>query len=172
MNYFEAWSQESHGGRYSSGIKILLAFSSGREAKDLTEDERMTLIQAAGAIEEAGIAAYNKSDPARIEANQKERAGLLGLFTEPIFVEEIPNGYCSKACCRDRPWFIITTKVGYIKIGWRKRVIEISWDGPSLIKKTAREMFPDEDVTKDDKLIHAWSLDHARRYIKVLEAQA
>ncbi len=86
------------------------------------------------------------------------------LSPAAIYVEEIPNEYCSGACCVNRPWLIVTTPMGRIKIGPRKRVISISWED-SLIKQTAQELFPGEDVTKDGRTIHAWGIDKAREYV-------
>ena len=95
----------------------------------------------------------------------------MNLFgSETIYVEEIPNGYCNRYCCKHLPWFVVTTKVGRITIGWRKRVINIDWEGSAITKK-ANELFPQEDVTKGDKLIHAWGYEKAKEYIGVLLSQ-
>jgi len=99
---------------------------------------------------------------------QLEKEGILSLFGDrAIFVEEIPNGYCSSYCCKHLPWFVVTTSKGRIKIGWRKRVINIDWSD-SIIEGKSEELFPDEDVTKFDKTIHAWSLGKAKEYIDLL----
>ena len=98
-------------------------------------------------------------------AEQKRR--ILELFEAPIYVEEIPNGYCSASCCRHLPWFNVTTPVGRIQIGWRKRVIEINWVD-TRVEGTGEELFPEEDVTKGDWHIHAWSYEKAKEYIEVL----
>ena len=106
-----------------------------------------------------------RRDPKSKERSNKERRDILALFDEPIFVEEIPNGYCSSWCCRHLPWFIVTTKIGRFKVGCRKRVIQIDW---SECPRTCRAeaLFPDEDVTKSDRMIHAWSFERAREYIQ------
>lgn len=101
------------------------------------------------------------------ESEPSERDRLVGLFRDPIFVEAIPNGYCGPSCFPDRPWFIVTTRAGRIKIGWRKRVIAIDWSD-STITATAEELFPCENVTKDGRLIHAWGYDKAREYVASL----
>jgi hypothetical protein len=97
----------------------------------------------------------------------QDNFALTKLFEEPIYIEEIPNGYCSDWCCRDLPWFIVTTIIGRIKIGWRKRVIHIEWT-ETKNKIEAQKLFPDEDVTKYDRIIHAWSLEKAKEYIKTI----
>lgn len=77
----------------------------------------------------------------------------------------IQNEYCS--CERCSSWFIVSTPHGDIKIGWRKRVINIEWlDNYN----TFAENFESEDVTKGGNLeglryIHAWSIDKAIEYL-------
>ncbi len=95
---------------------------------------------------------------------KKNREQIIGLFDSPIHVKEIPNGYDSSACSEHLPWFIVTTKIGPIKIGWRNSVILIDWS-ESDNKKYAESLFPYEDVTKLDKGIHAHSLEKAREYL-------
>ena len=107
--------------------------------------------------------------PVHIEEAIAERVSLLSVFPQPIFVETIPNGYCSSYCCKYRPWFVVTTVKGRITIGWRKRVIEINWTD-STIDQSASELFPGEDVTKTEKLIHAWGYEKAKYYIQQLMA--
>lgn len=107
-------------------------------------------------------------DPKQKEYALKIKKEIIGLFgNKQIYVEEIPNGYCSEYCCKHLPWFLVTTKKGRIKIGWRKRVIHIDWND-SIISEFAESLFPEEDTTKFEKTIHAWGLDKATHYINVL----
>lgn len=68
-------------------------------------------------------------------------------------------------------WLIVTTKVGHIKIGWRKRVINIDWS-KTTNKTPGDELFKEEETTKgggyeDNKCyVHAWSLEKAKEYLK------
>jgi len=101
---------------------------------------------------------------------EENREKILALFPKPIFVEEVPNGYCPNECCKDRPWFLVATHIGHILIGWRKRVISICWDR-TTVKHTADEMFPTENVTKYDRTIHAWGYEKARAYLGILLAR-
>jgi len=99
-----------------------------------------------------------------------------------IALEAIPNGYCPCDVCA--PWFIVTTEIGDVKIGWRKRVIEIDW---SEVYESKREkpkwenesetirasvLFHGEDVTKGKAYIHAWSKEKAVEYLRVLKEKA
>jgi len=116
----------------------------------------------------AKIIALNLSSQ---EETKIQREEILSCFKEPIFIEEIPNGYCSDYCCRHLPWFIITTSIGRFKIGWRKRVINIDWN-KTVGTKEAKEIFPNEDVTKGIKYIHAWSIEKAREYVSTIISSA
>ncbi len=104
-----------------------------------------------------------KHDPKEIEAARNEAANFAQLFDEPIYMEETPSEYQSIDRYA-RPWFIVTTRRGRIKVGWRKRVIVIDWS-ESNNRDTANAMFPNEDTTKDGCMIHAWSYAKARTYI-------
>lgn len=113
-----------------------------------------------------------RKDPERPGRDAKTKAELLECFEKagcgPIYVKEIPNEYWRTMC---EPWLLVTTKIGPIKIGWRKRVINICWEDSDL-KTKAEELFPKEDVTKHDRLIHAWSYDKAVEYLrKIHEAK-
>jgi hypothetical protein len=110
-----------------------------------------------------------KLDPKITKEANEEKERLIALFGDKkIFVSEIPNGYDPESWYYSRfPWFIVTTEKGHIKLGWRKRVIEIDWTD-SIIKHEAEYLFPDEDVTKGEKYIHAWGYDKAQEYINKL----
>lgn len=168
MNYTTLYKSESSGTYGHFGIEIRVAGtalpdlnlpaigSAAWDASDLVE----------AAVREAGIAA----DPEQKKRALLERAELTALFPGLIFVEQIPNGYCSRWCCRHLPWFVVTTAIGRFRVGWRKRVIHLEWTETVATKK-AEELFPSDNVTKFDRIIHAWSLDDARRYVaRVVES--
>lgn len=75
----------------------------------------------------------------------------------------IQNGYCSRDCCQDRPWFLFRTEHGLIKIGWRKRVIAIDWSDTGL-----RKVISKDDVTMSTYDIHAWGYGKAVTYLSIL----
>jgi len=109
-------------------------------------------------------------DPEVQKSKEEENTKLMACFPliERIFAEEIPNGYCSRWCCSMRPWYRVTTTKGIITLGWRKRVIAISWE--SRVNDTADELFPDQNTTKFDHSIHAWGYPEAKAYISRLLA--
>ena len=118
-------------------------------------------------IEDAIMTEIIKNNPEAQERARIEKSKIISLFPGEPFVEEIPNGYCSRHCCKHLPWFIVTTQVGRIKIGWRKSVIAIDWSETHRTKNSD-ELFAAENVTKEDRMIHAWSYDKAREYIKAI----
>lgn len=167
MKYISVSKTESHGSQ-SIGIEILVAHD-----RALTENECYDIQQKSKEIQEIILEKTISLDPKAIASAAAERAQLVGLFSEPIFVEEIPNGYCSQYCCKHLPWFVVTTKVGRIKIGWRKRVINIDWS-ETTCKIPGGVLFPTEESTKGEKgennpyYIHAWTIDKAKEYIECI----
>ncbi|MCK9429375.1 MAG: hypothetical protein M0R17_05185 [Candidatus Omnitrophica bacterium] len=137
--------------------------------RTLTENDKIIIDEHISIIINELLSETKKLDPKEIEYNRINKENILKLFSCPIFVEEIPNEYCSSYCCKHKPWFLVTTNKGIIKIGWRKRVINIDWTG-STIKETAHTLFPNEDVTRGEYFIHAWSLEKAKEYIDKLLA--
>jgi hypothetical protein len=155
-------SYEAMSGRRGIGVRIMVVAPSGLDLKaDAIGD---AAYRASDIVEQALIEAGHASDPQSLEHQRQNRAQIVGLFDDPIFVSEIPNGYCNRACCRHLPWFRVTTCIGTFEVGWRKRVISIDWNG-TIVTKSAAELFPGEDVTKEGRLIHAWSPEKAREYI-------
>ncbi len=169
INYKTISSIESFGDIGSLGIKINIGGTALKDGIEECKKVQILLYHFQNSLTQE-IIAYNISkDPLKTEHAKIERQGLLYCFySNPVinacYVEEIPNGYCNQGCCRHLPWFIVTTQVGRIKIGWRKRVVEINWSDTTGTK-TSEELFKDEDVTKGNKMIHAWDLNKAKKYI-------
>ncbi len=90
--------------------------------------------------------AFNKADPER-------------RYT---FIP-IPNEYCTCDVCAS--WYEVRVAgcKGFIKVGWRKRVINLDWSANG-----ASVTISDDDVTKGPSLIHAWGYDKLIEYLKVL----
>ena len=58
------------------------------------------------------------------------------------------------------PWYLAQTEHGLIKIGWRKRVIQIDWEDTKV-----RKIVTNDEVTKDDTSVHAWTYYKAVEYM-------
>ena len=165
MDYVTLYGTEGHGSDGSFGIKILVAATNLPDLKD--RDISNAAHEAYSLIEKAFRGAIRINNPNTLIETKENRKVVDEVFIvdTPIFIEEIPNGYCKDWCCTTLPWFVVTTKVGRITIGWRKRVINIDWSTTIETTKTSKELFADEYVTKGDKFIHAWSIEKAREYI-------
>ena len=113
-------------------------------------------------------------DPKNPERKQKNRDDFREAFNNAgfdiIFMEEIPNEYWGKDSVENLtdPWFIVTTSVGHIKVGWRKRVIVLDWER-TPIESSSDDLFPEEDVTHGIASIHAWGYEKLTQYLKVIK---
>jgi hypothetical protein len=156
----EAW------GDYNYGIEIRVAVP-----RDLNENDERAMYKIADEIESAIMSETVRLDPKVAEYRKKEREDLLACFKgRDILVEEIPNGYCSRWCCSQTPWFKVTTSNGVVTLGWRKSVIQIEWEPRVFAGLTAEMIFPDENVTKSGRMIHAHGLNKAEEYISKILA--
>ncbi len=171
--------EEGHGHYGTLGIRILMAHKALdlHAPRDLDNETALEKAlhhagyEAVDKLKDAAMRIVIERDPKTRETVAAERAELLGLFPAPIYVETIPNGYDSGWSQGHLPWFKVTTPVGRISIGWRRRVISIDWT-ETVGTKRAEELFAAEDVTKDTRLIHAWSVEKARAYIAAIIASA
>lgn len=110
-------------------------------------------------------------DQALLSQLKRESEELKSLFgSEIIYVRYIENQYLNYGYFKLRKWLEVTTRLGVIIVGWRKRVIEIDWS-KSDIKEKAETLFHNEDVTYGDYYIHAWGLAKAKEYIGILLKQ-
>jgi hypothetical protein len=163
-------SSESYGGNHSCHATVML---NSNKFDELPEEVRETIgYDAERFIEEL----RNKIELAHAKEFQQEKrqeniVKMQGLFHlagfEFIHAEVIDNQYSEHPVYYADPWQVVTTTKGLFTIGWRKRVISIDWS-KAYTKKTADELFPDEDVTKYDQLIHAWGYDKAVEYLTKL----
>ncbi|MCA8938234.1 MAG: hypothetical protein KDB07_00370 [Planctomycetes bacterium] len=53
-----------------------------------------------------------------------------------------------------------------VRIGWRKRVVEIDWSDTPV-----RRLVGKDDVTKTETLIHAWSVGKVVEYLSELASE-
>lgn len=99
---------------------------------------------------------------------EDEIEDMKNIFNgKAINTEQIENQYSNLGCLKFRKWLKATTRKGIIVVGYRARVINIDWSR-SDIKKTAYDLFPNEDATKGDYYIRARSIDKAKEYIDIL----
>lgn len=160
MEFQEVYKIQSWGGR--DGDKgVIVSAAVGRQC---TDDENAMLYKFCN--EFLSLVAKNNllRDKAYMDNIAEDKKKLLACFDTVIYVKEIPNGYSSDMI---NPWFLITTNRGIIRMGWRKRVIHIDWD-ESDITYRSEDLFPEEDVTKFDRTIHAHGYEKAREYLTVL----
>ncbi|MBI2120346.1 MAG: hypothetical protein HYT94_01840 [Parcubacteria group bacterium] len=114
---------------------------------------------------------YYHSECNRKHMDEKQEREFREIFTKANFTDiqmtSLPNEYCPCEHCP--PWFDVETEFGTIKIGWRKRVINIDWANviPTTVayRKLTDKLFEDEDVTKGVGYIHAWGYDKAVAYL-------
>lgn len=157
----EIYSYDGYG-TYTGRIKMSISLDIERE---LTYKDYLAIRKLSDAIIRSINQETFKNNPKVISQKEDEKQNILKLFEGyQIFSEETQNEYDQDSFF---PWFIITTTKGKIKIGWRKRVIQIDWSD-SIINQLSKEIFPEEDVTKFDKVIHAWGYEKAKEYIDKL----
>jgi len=113
-------------------------------------------------------ATHNRRD----EMSRDSRAEVESILTlaglKPIRMWELVNGYWPNSPNYDdvrKPWWLAQTSVGLIRIGWRKRVMTIDWEATAV-----RFIVTDDDVTKGDTMVHAWSAAKAVEYMSNLRA--
>lgn len=157
-NWKTLFKKESYGAT-NFGIEIRVAID-----RNLNENDRRASYKIEEAIEDAIMRESMRLSSDQILNRASERAEIIGLFGDrAIFVEEIPNGYDHSWYTEMSPWFKVTTSKGIITLGWRRRVISISW-APTVGKK-ADDEFPGENVTRIDNEIHAYGYGKAKQYI-------
>jgi len=105
----------------------------------------------------------------KIHNNKKQLKEFQDVFKDAYNLNElkfnaIPNEYCS--CDKCASWFIVSTPDGDIKIGWRKRVINIEWmDSYKKFKETFNSEETTTFIGEVQRGIHAWSITKATEYL-------
>lgn len=103
-----------------------------------------------------------------MQRNEIEALFLLaGINT--LGVKQIENEYWPKHPDYDNvresnPWWRVVTDFGLIVVGRRKKVIQIDWR-----EGNRRGIVTEDDVTKDDTHVHAWSLGKAVSYLQAIK---
>lgn len=91
---------------------------------------------------------------------------LAGFTINHTF--ELVNGYWPDSPQYDevrKPWWLFLTDVGPIQLGWRKNVMHIDWSASNL-----HVVVTEDEVTKTERYVHAWKVEKAVEYLKVLHA--
>lgn len=99
-----------------------------------------------------------------------QKAGFQKFVLTPVHNEYCPNPSTCTSCA---PWYVVDTEIGSIKVGWRKRVINIDWGNLKaerklrsfFLKTNISSLFKSEDVTVGDTYVHAWGWDKATEYL-------
>lgn len=91
-------------------------------------------------------------------------AGIPVLKTWELMNDYWPRAYVKEIM--ESPWWLVKTPLGLVKIGWRKRVISISWEDTTI-----RKVVTTDDVTKDSTMVHAWDTGKAIEYLKALATE-
>lgn len=103
---------------------------------------------------------------------EKEVMGLFALAKIPVLgIKALIDGYgyspddshyyeTLPRCA----WWFVKTSVGWIEIGWRKRVISINWEHTII-----RKVITTDDVTKSETDVHAYGLAKALEYLIAFE---
>lgn len=89
---------------------------------------------------------------------------LAGLA--PTRMWELANQYWPIAPDYDsvrRPWWLAQTSLGLIRLGWRKRVLEIDWSATGIAA-----IVTEDDVTKESTMVHAYRTAKAVEYLQRL----
>lgn len=122
-------------------------------------------------IQREGVSARHEACVALALADRhrKEFVGILERAEIPYTdIFAIPNEYAPvPEPLYDAPWFMVETSKGRLKIGWRKRVINIDWSGMSLDVKGV-QVVSTADVTYGPTYAHAWGGEEAVNVLRLL----
>ena len=113
---------------------------------------------------------HSRREVMRDESRGEVEAMLTLAGLKPSRMWELANGYWPLAPNYDdvrRPWWLAQTSIGLIEIGRRKSVISISWDATKV-----RAVVTEDDVTKKDTLVHAYTQAKAVEYLTHLREAA
>jgi hypothetical protein len=164
-SYKEARRIEATGGYGWYGLQINIAM----ENDECIESERVrnALYHAEKLVSNAVQLEQVLSDKDKVNQAKADQQKLVEQFPEPIYVKEIPNGYWGDDHPAGvlNPWLLVTTRIGVFKVGFRKRVIELSWEDTDAKSVDGDEIFKDEGVTVEQSMVHAWSFEKLGEYI-------
>jgi hypothetical protein len=93
---------------------------------------------------------------------EQAKSIFISAGFEVLKLYELTNQYWGKNDVVG-PWWLVKTPIGFIRIGWRKRVIEIDWSDTGI-----RKIITESDVTKDETMVHAYTVPLAVEYLQLL----
>lgn len=143
-------------------VRVFAARSSNRETTDEERSMVNSFINEYYALQQKMDFRYSQHYRPYADSIRER---ILNSFPMDCGWQEIPNEYTQIGY----PWYLVATNRGIIKVGWRKRVIELNWEG-SFIEQSAVGLFPNEDVTRSGRLIHTWSYEKLLEYVQILLA--
>lgn len=174
------WNQEEYHLSYSSSLTsgekqigaVLYLKCNDKKPEDFSDDTKRQIRRLLDQVQNILNTEIIVTDPNFEKEKLCHVQRILDLFpTYCIYAEQIPNeyGHPYDAYYLKSPWLIVTTKIGRIKIGRRKRVWSIDYTD-SQCTVPAINLFPDEDVTRHNFTIHAWTDEKAKEYLtKIIE---
>lgn len=99
------------------------------------------------------------------EKSKKEFDYIASTVFEKYEIHAVKNEYGSESY--NGYWFIISSPEGDIKIGWRKRVIQIEWlKNYKDFKFTAETIVSTKEFSENIRFIHAWTIEKAIKYLR------
>jgi len=119
---------------------------------------------------ERDSAVHEAREKMRKETRDQAQSILLLAGLSPLRMWELANGYWPDTPVYDdvrRPWWLAQTSLGLIRLGWRKRVLEIDWGATDI-----KAIVTDDDVTRGETMVHAWSVEKAVAYLRRLKELA
>ena len=97
---------------------------------------------------------------------EKVKALFLLAGIEVLKLWKLENKYWPSAyvdMIMANPWWLVRTPFGLVEIGDRKRVTNIDWSDTDI-----RVVVTEDDVTKNETMVHAYSDEKIIEYLKAL----
>lgn len=95
------------------------------------------------------------------EIEQKFREALKEAGWEIYWLKAVENKYGSVSY--NGPWFEVLTPHGRIRLGWRKRVIDLGFEHPVVDFRNILAEDVNEGVTVAKDYVHCWSYDALKK---------
>lgn len=162
--------ERGHNGKYECGVRIQI-YGTGLDKDDFKGSKNLRLAgyDAVDKIRDEILRLIRSNDDERKQKVNSVKQSLMDCFDGPIYVEEIPNGYCSSWCCEDKHWLKVTTEIGHFVIGWRSSVIQLEWN-ETIVSQTSKDLFPDNHQSNSTRSVHVDTYKQAKEYIKTIIA--